>query len=646
MTDYKPEPERLLQDIHFLREYWTPRNSLVEESREYLSGRNKIAMPQNTKYKIKPVHTYMLASMVNEKMARYLPQPILQVVVSNALSPEEREQSTLIERALNRIQYEMEIRGDGDVWGRVILDAILLDGGVERIDRAPQTFWPDLPLLQQTGKSSELLRAYKENQGPPLRSTYVPLEYTFPEYDGSAVVNNFEFEQRNLRGIIDSEEFDSNSRAELRNLAENNKIRDIVIVHHVTREYHCLYAVKNSRGGYTNELRNDRVNIWQTTGELLYLYDYRHGLGRVPYNYVAGRFGGWKTAEGGIIDIGKGILHLNSITDELATQIYTNIRATKWPTFKFFVDSEKRGYQEKGPPKPPTVEEGQDITMFVGEDLLPLVEPSEDPVLAWFYNMIEGRASKLGGNPVLFGENQPGVRTGYQQALQISEAESTDNKLEANLAQGAIQRGVITMLHIRQLDEEVFAHEVAKIEGKKYGGYVNIKPEWLSILPRLDAKVRATKPVDFLAALRAAKEASDDRQGKGALLDDMTILEEVLARDEPDIIKRRVRIEAMQNKVLNSGVLEKRVGDALNIKLAQDTAPTVDLATLAQIDPALAQAVQQVAPQSIGQGGINPQTLGGVAGSAAGLPPGSVPTDSQPEQRLGEEVTANLASNL
>ena len=90
-------------------------------------------MPQNTKYKIKPVHTYMLASMVNEKMARYLPQPILQVVVSNALSPEEREQSTLIERALNRIQYEMEIRGDGDVWGRVILDAILLDGGVERI---------------------------------------------------------------------------------------------------------------------------------------------------------------------------------------------------------------------------------------------------------------------------------------------------------------------------------------------------------------------------------------------------------------------------------------------------------------------------------------------------------------------------------
>ena len=649
MTDYTPEPERLKQDLHYIREYWVPRNELVETTRRYLSGRNVIEAPTRVRYKIKPVHTYVLASVVNEKTARFMSLPGLQVVVSDALDPEERAISSKIERALSAIQYDMELKGDGDVWGRVTLDAILLDCGVERIDRAPQSFWPELAQMQASGASDELRAGYKKERGSPLRSTYIPLEYTFPEYDGSVIINNFEIEQRNLRAIVNNPSFDSEGIAELKSRDDNGKVRDILILHHSTQNHHALYAIVPSSGGYTNQVRNDQERVWQTTGELVFLHSYEHSLGEVIYNYVSGRFGGWKTSEGGIIDIGKGIVHLNGILDELATQIYTNIRATKWPAFKATLDSEKRGYQEKGPPKAPTMEEGQDVTLFVGEDLVPLFAPVEDPVTSWFFNMVQGQISRLGGNPSLFGESQPGVRTGYQQALQIAEAEGVDAKLEQHMAQGAIKRGTLIMKHVRALDEEVWSHEITKVRGKKFGNYIVMKPEWLSPLPRLDSKVRKPRPVDFLAALRASREASDDRNGKGALLSDITIREEILAREEPDIEEKLVLTESTKNQVIQTGILAQRVGDALNIKLAKEMAPAVDPNMLANIDPAAMQAIQQIAQQSVGQGGINPNLLArtNAQGNTTGvLTPGTVPGESQPEQRLGEEVNASQATGL
>lgn len=647
MTDYTPEPEKIKQDLHYIREYWTPRNQFIEKAREHNNGRNAIAAPVNVRFKIKPIHVGALATMVNEKVSRFLFLPKFQAV-PNSIDPEERERTSRIERWLKAAQYEMERVSDGDVWGRLILDCILIDGGVERIDRAPQHFWPELVNLETTPSAlkDETRTNYKKEHGTTLRSTYVPLEYTFPVYDGSVITHNYEYEQRSLASVIRA--FPEEGR-QLSHLQEDRKHKDIILVHCTDSLYHSIYAVDPSSGGYTNQQRNDRENVWLTSnGELVYLYSYKHNLKRVPYNYVAGRLGGWKTAEGGMLDVGKIILHHNEVLDELGTQIYTNIRATKWPSYKFFVDPEKRGFQEKGPPQAPKMGEGEDITMYVGEDLLPLVEPTEDPVTGWFFGMIQGQMGKLGGNPVLFGENQPGVRTGYQQALQISEAESVDAKLEQHLVQGAITRGTLMMLHARELNEELFAHLTTKgADGRKHGEYISLKPEDLHPIPRLDASVRAPRPVDFLAGLRASREASDDRGGKGPLLSDDTIREEILARDEPDEEYKKILIEKAKTDVIASGVIAQRVGDALNIRLAQNAGPELPPNAAANVDPALLQAIQAVVGQSVGRGGVNPQTLNQTTASGNGiLTPGGVPTDSQPEQRLGEDVNASQAANL
>lgn len=635
--DYDIRQEELRQDIHYIREYWTPRNQLVEEFRRYMSGRNLVKAPVGVKYTIKTQHTYVLPALVNEKVSRFMSIPEIQAIPFDSIDPEGRELSTEIERWINVQQYEMERVSGGNVWDKVTLDAILLDCGVERIDRNPMHFWPEMVAHEGTEYqyNGEARDNYKKDKGSCLRTTYVPLEYTFPLYDGSFLSENFEYEQRSLDAVLKA--FPDTSR-QLSHLKDDNKTKDIILVHHTTPYHHAIYAIDPSSGGYTNQMRNDRENVWLgNTGELVYLYHYAHNLCRDPHNYVSGRFGGWQTSEGGILDIGKGILHLNETLDELNTQIYTNIRATKWPSFVFKVDPEKRGFNEKGPPKAPVVPEGGDITMYVGEELTPLMQAQEDPVLSWYYGILQSQITRLGGNPALFGENQPGVRTGYQQALQIAEAEGVDKKLEEHLAQGVINRATIICQHIKALDEKVWVFYTEKKQGKKTGRYLSLDPKDLTPMPRFDARVRKPRPVDFIAALRAAKEASDERQGKGPLLSDDTILSDILARDEPDVERKKKLVEAMQNKILASGVLDQRIGDALNIRLAQDAAPTVNPGMAGQVNSAMLQAIQGMTPNSVGQGGVNPQTLS--ATMAPGLPPGPVTNDSQPENRIGEDVS-------
>ena len=610
-----------------------------------MSGRNTVNAPTVTKYTIKVVHTYVLATLVNEKLSRFLSIPEVQVIPNDEIDPEGREHSTRIERGLNVMQSEMERLGDGAVWDRVLLDAILLDGGVERIDRSPRHFWPELVAKEGTADQlTDLKReAYKKEMGIPIRATYVPLEYVYPIYDGSFVTQNFEYEIRSLESILRA--YPENSR-ELSHLREDRKTKDLYVLHVSDAKHHAIYAMLNNKGNLSEQLRNNR-ELEKPEGELIYLDSYEHKLGRVPYNFVSGRFGGWKTSEGGIVDIGKGILHHNEILDELATQVYTNIRATKWPAWKFYVDPEKRGFNEKGPPKPPVVAEGGDITMYVGEDLQPLQQPQEDPVVSWFYTLMQGQLTRLGGNPALFGESQPGVRTGYQQALQISEAEGVDAKLESHLAQGVVNRATLIALHIRALNEEVYCHYTQTKKGKKTGSYIRVDPEDLTPMPRFEARVRKPRPVDFIAAIRAAIDASSEREGKGPLLSDDTILSDILAREAPDIEYKKKLMERGKIKILESGLLEKRVGDALNIKMAQESAPQIDPNMVPGVDPALIQAIQMIVQQSLGQGGINPATLNATVvnpNQSPGMRPGPVATDPQPENRIGEEV--NRAESL
>src|ERR1051325_2665993 len=110
-----------------MKQYWLPRDQLIDEFRKFMSGRNLIAAPKNKRFKIKPIHTYVLATLVNEKLSRFLSVPEIQIILNDELDPDHRSISSTLEKGINAIQYEMERFSDGAVWDRVILDSILVD---------------------------------------------------------------------------------------------------------------------------------------------------------------------------------------------------------------------------------------------------------------------------------------------------------------------------------------------------------------------------------------------------------------------------------------------------------------------------------------------------------------------------------------
>jgi hypothetical protein len=164
----------------------------------------------------------------------------------------------------------------------------------------------------------------------------------------------------------------------------------------------------------------------------------------------------------------------------------------------------------------------------------------------------------------------------------------------------------------------------------------------------MDIKVRNQRPVDYVAALQAAKEASDDRQGKGPLLSDDTIRSDILSVEGPDIEKNKIIIESQEREIIQSGLMSSKIGEQINIKLAKTGVPNVTPEMLAKADPALIAAIKGGQGAAVGAGGTDPSLLGDLAaqtglGTApeqgpAGLPPGPAVGASEPNNRMGEAV--------
>lgn len=642
-----PDVNELKQSLSWLITYWADRNTYIEKIRESLEGLNKIAMPVSTQYSAKAVHLYSLTAIVNEKISRYLSQPSFQVIISDPTDPDCVTRSSRIEKALNVAAYEMERLGDGDVWNRVLVDAILLDEGVEKIQFAPATFWRELVVSDKSGGDRYPMQSpereeYKKEQGIPLRKLYVPLENFLPSYDGPKLDFSFELEGRSLYSCLKNPLFPKDAFESFSDDSVGGRNIVVPLWHYCDDEFYATFTTTSS--GYREYNSSLKVEMVSNT-DLVPLYIYRHGIGRSIYNCVAGRFGGWKTSTNRIEGVNKGILALSQLRDEIASQVATNIEAKFWPNLKFTVNPELRGYQQGGTtPKPPQLQKGEPITLFMGEDLEPIFTPREDPTVPFMMDLIASQLSNLGGSNVLYGQRQPGVDTGYQNAQQVSQAEHLDEKVEQHAVQGAINEGTIVMLYARNAQEKIWCHYVEPDEkGKQItGDYVYFDPDDLRPLPRLDARVRKPRPVDFIAAVRAARDASDERQGKGPLLSTQTIRQEILARESPDEEDSLVRIEAAKNKIIASGILDSMIMEQLNLKLAaQGPQPTQQ--QMSQASPYAMGAVQQVAGnEAVQGGGIHPDTLA-AASQRLNMPDGGMaPTDSQPEARLGEMVAGAM----
>src|SRR5690606_17543412 len=146
----------------------------------------------------------------------------------------------------------------------------------------------------------------------------------------------------------------------------------VTIMHYSNPMYYAYYLVvpgTNTASSVSPDSFKIDIDAMTSVTQIKYLYGYMHGMGRVPYNFIAGRFGGWKTQNNRIEGINKGFLELSQAADELLSQVATNVRATLWPSLNYQVNPELRGEDPgAGGKQPPQINEGEAIYTYIGED--------------------------------------------------------------------------------------------------------------------------------------------------------------------------------------------------------------------------------------------------------------------------------------
>lgn len=658
--------------------------------RAALNGLNEIPVPVSAQYKAQVLHCYILAALVNEKTARYLPQPTIQVIPEgDGVDPDTRAKATRLEQAINVGNFEIERRGDGDCWSRVIQDAVLLDEGVEILLGAPNPFWSemvtyeesagkrkkaaadgvaekDLPALEYEFLGEPEMRAeYKKQKGVPITRRYVPLEDFYPQYDGPNLIESFWVEERSVLSVMNNPLFQTEegkkALSTLPQRSPSGGMDQIVnIVQYVNNNWHCYYLAGPANGN-PNRWPRVRTDLGQfVNGSLNYLYGYQHGIGRSLFNCVGGRYGGWKTNNNRIEGVGKGLLELSQALDEILSQMFTNIRATHWPNLLFTLDPEQRGYGPgKTHPDAPKVKEGEGLVLFKGEEVGNIFRPEDDPLAMWTWDKIQEAISKMGGSSVLFGEKSPGVDTGYHQALQKTAAQSLDEKIEQHASFGAVQDTTIWLLIAKKgnVGENIYMHYTEtdpQDKTRKVGQYIELDLADLTPLPRLDAQVTKPSPMDYVAALAAFEKATDDRQGKGPALSDDTARVEILGVLQPDVEKFKILVESQEREMLKTGAISNRIMELANVKLATQGTPTPGPEQLGKADPALLAAIASGnAPggPAAAQGGTDPKLLGAAAQvmppppapPGGGQAPGPAIGNPEMFNRVGE-AAANAAT--
>jgi len=616
---------------------WTPRNQMIAKTRAAIAGENPISAPTSMQFKVKVMHGRTMAAIFNEKKSRFSERPRIQVYAPPG-SSRSQAWSTELERGINLGISQIEDRSGGDAWGRVVGDVICLDGGVERWERVGSAGWPELAMAEDgreklahafEGTEDEYKahrEDYKKQMGIPIRVVYVPFESFMPVWEGPTAVESFELEQRSLRSVLANPLFRSRG-SEISALGESRDgdVRTYcTVVHHCNQNYHSYWALSPHRNSTSKWPDASRATV-TSVGNPVFLYGYKHGLGELIYNIYDGRFGGWRNNTNPEREsVMSGLLELTQDQDELLSQAKTNVRASYWPTPVYKVSKKNRGGDE-GPPRALVSEEGEPITIWDDESVDILIKPMDNPLWRELNNRIDQRIGQLAGSSSLFGEHQPGVNTGYHEQLAISRGESLDSVIERHLADGVRGRARKFAKHIVAMDEKVYVFSPSGDKRKRGGKYVVIEPSDFNPMPIFDASVKMPRPVEFLSAVRAAIDASANRNGPGTpLLDDITIRTEILGRDDPDETERAIAIQGRKQKILDSGIIDKAIIQKLGIALMVQGQGQATPGQVGQAPGALQQAVQQMnmSGEAAAQGGVSPAAPQMQPGALMTPPPG------------------------
>lgn len=657
-----PDPGQLQSILRAQIERWQPRNQLIKRLREAVAGQNPIKAPANTSYKVVVAHAYHLAAAISEKAARFEPIPNVKVF-PHGIGKLALAASSRTEKWINRAFELIEEQSGGDSYGNQLLDAILTDGGVRRIERAAAACWPEFTVvIDKDGKPTEeeklfakgykngdvvrpfqseeeykrYREIYKENCPFPMRAIYVPHEAFLPDWDGVTMVAASEIERRPISGVLKNKLFDGPGLAYLQGQAADYRGRDknlqCVILHYSDQKYHSYWALAPDRDSrYANRWPDALSPNKLSIGTPQLLHAYKHGIGRPQYNYMAGRAGGWRgTNNPHMESIIEALLELGQDADDVLSQWMTNTRHQGWPTLVAYYDPDARNLSaDDNVPPPPQIQEGQHLSMWKDEKLENVFKPMMPENVEALLKFTRERIGELAGAANVYGGRTPGITTGYHESISIAQAEHLDNKLEDNVCAAVTDWARLIFLHARELGETlpVFALQRRKGAegpvGRTYGNYVALGPADFVIPPQMAAKVISTRPQDVMQQLQAFDLATRDRRGSGTpALDDDTARDIFLPQIEAsDEVSDRITIQNAKQYAHQQGVVNQEVAQRLQLELIKRGTPQVTPETVAGADPALTQTAFQMG--ATGEAALSPGMAGAIASHSVPLPTGN-----------------------
>lgn len=677
-----PEGEYIQELFKDLLEYHSTRNKWVGIMRAHAEAEHELEMPQVQHVQVHKLNLWSVRTYLNERLARFLPNPRIRVLPSGKGDPA-IQRASAIEKAINSAYYWM--RRKNDDWGKAIADVLLCEGGVLRLEVNTAAAWPKLIRNEEDGEDDitrgmptgveelegwedeetvkgklgvalaarkKARNEYKKSQPFIISRTYVPLEAYYPSPDSDITEECIELEFRSLRKVLANKQFLPEGIDSLRRGLGEKKATfkaHVPILRYCGDGIYAYYALPdtletdNSEDSFLSKFLKDGE---QQVGVPVLLYWYETGIDRPIYTEIAGMHGGWTSGDQRLT-IGriKALASLDTKKDEAASQAWTNMRETAWPTWKLKVSKNRPASADSSQRALDQIRPGaaQDIVLFEDEDLSPVMQHRENPYYADIMDRIDEAMAKIGGAPGLSGIHQPGIEGGFQENTLLQQADSQFARIENNIVTSAQNEALLFLDLIKSIGEEVFirAREKDEKSGKMYFEELMLSPEMLTPRPEVDAVVKARAVGNESLGLRNYASAITDVNGPGtAAMTRNTARETFLDMEYPDDEGLGVVIERVTDN-LKYPVLQAEIERQYNLSTVRDAMrgtksfnPEEMLQSDQELTAQTAMFASGMTPQppapTVPTNPVPPAPV-----DQSGLPPGLPPGAPQPEAAQG-----------
>jgi hypothetical protein len=570
MADVSDLEQQIIRERARLEEYWSPRNSLIDEMRAIRFMENVPDVPADL---MADVVQTPIGYQIVERMVGALFADDYQITVPRPGEGDTAEQrASKLEKFTHGALGELERLQDEDVLER-FGECLLADGhGCMRLLHAPQ-FWKGYPRRDRKGEEED--SAYNKRTEDWKRGRRLPFAWQWLEPDTVYPL----WGETGLHAIMEVTERDPLSLAKDRynRVKEDPDLWDLALKPTGDGE---VKFIQRWIGGELTYMVNNTVVHSQTTK-----YE------RPPYVYAFGSSVSRRNAEYAGLSTLYPMRYLLPYLDRLLSQKATAIRLWAWPT-PIVKTIANRPLGADGLPVPEDIEPGKSVTLFPGEDITFLVwngtGPDIDKMTQFIYSMTE----RAGISDVLYGQGGSGD-SGYLISQLLSAARMKFRPIVRHTERAMTQ--VIQLMW--DLIENVVGQNV----------YVHADGEWLGLGPD---DLNGYRQVHFtlnplLPTDEYARSSMTINEVKAGLRSERSGREEI-GIAQPDEEERQILIEGWKKRPEVQNWLTQQALKRANMLLMEQQMMTQQAmqAAMPQLPPALQQALASrgMQPPMPGQG--------------------------------------------